>query len=151
MKCKSCTKQLPTKRIELGFIHCTECSTVDTYGTVGITYHKTGNTVQHVSKETAANINKAARRNTYGSNLGAIKGGGHKEFSGKLENSGASVAFVGSQQMFEHIGNEVMFKLDLLGLDKALDFIKRKYESTSLTSDQFIRLKKILEEMTLSK
>ncbi len=151
MKCKSCTKQLPTKRIELGFIHCTECSTVDTYGTVGITYHKTGNTVQHVSKETAANINKAARRNTYGSNLGAIKGGGHKEFSGKLENSGASIAFVGSQQMFEHIGNEAMFKLDLLGLDKALDFIKRKHESTSLTSDQFIRLKKILEEMTLSK
>jgi len=151
MKCKSCSRLIPTKRIELGFIHCTDCSTVDTYGTVGITYHKTGNTVQHVSKETAANINKAARRNTYGSNLGAIKGGGHKEFSGKLENSGASTAFVGSQQMFQRIGEEAMFKLDLLGLDKALDYIKRKYESTSLTFAQYEQLKEILSSFTLSK
>ena len=147
MKCKSCSRLIPTKRIELGFIHCTDCSTVDTYGTVGITYHKTGNTVQHVSKETAANINKAARRNTYGSNLGAIKGGGHKEFSGKLENSGASNAFIGSQQLFERIGEEAMFKLDLLGLDKALDYIKRKHESTSLTFAQYEQLKEILHNI----
>jgi ribosomal protein L37AE/L43A len=151
MKCKSCSRLIPTKRIELGFIHCTDCSTVDTYGTVGITYHKTGNTVQHVSKETAANINKAARRNTYGSNLGNIKGDGYKEFSGKLENSGASLAFVGSQQMFKRIGEEAMFKLDLLGLDKALDYIKRKYESTSLTFAQYEQLKNIISSFTLSK
>ena len=151
MKCKSCSRQLPQKRIELGYIHCTECSTVDTYGTVGITYHKTGNTVQHVSKETAANINKASRRNTYGSNLGSIKGYGHKEFSGKLENSGASIAFVGSQKLFERMGEEALFKLDLLGLDRALAFVKRKYESASLTYEQYKKLENILTSFTLSK
>jgi hypothetical protein len=150
MKCKLCTKQLPSKRIELGFIHCTECSTVDTYGTVGITYHKTGNTVQHVSKETAAKINKDSRRNTYGSNLGSIKSGGHKEFSRPI-NVGASTAFVGNDKMFERVGAEAMYKLDLLGLDKALDFIKRKLDSIAITNDQYSRLKKILEEMTLTK
>jgi len=150
MKCRSCTKQLPSKRIELGFTHCTECSTVDTYGTVGITYHKTGNTVQHVSKETAAKINKDSRRNTYGSNLGSIKSGGHKEFDRKIE-KGCSTAFVGNDKMFERVGEEAMFKLDLLGLDKSLDFIKRKWDSLAITSDQYFRLKKILEETTLLK
>lgn len=151
MKCKSCIAILPLKRVKLGYKYCVKCSTVDTYGTVGITYHKTGNTVQHVSKETAAKINKDARRNTYGSNLGSIKSGGFNEFSGKLDNSGASNAFVGSQEMFKRIGEEAMFKLDLLGLDKALDYIKRKYESTSLTSLQYNQLKEILKEMTIIK
>jgi hypothetical protein len=148
MKCKLCLQQIPIKRIELGYIHCIECSTIDTYGTVGITYHKTGNTLQHVDKETAAKINQASRRNTYGSNLGSIKSGGYNEFSGKLENSGASLAFVGSQQMFNRIGEDAIFKLDLLGLDKALDFIKRKYESTSLTYEQYFKLKEILKNWT---
>jgi hypothetical protein len=117
---------------------------------VGITYHKTGNTVQHVSKETAAKINKDSRRNTYGSNLGSIKSGGHKEFDRKIE-KGCSTAFVGNDKMFERVGEEAMFKLDLLGLDKSLDFIKRKWDSLAITSDQYFRLKKILEETTLLK
>lgn len=150
MKCKSCLRQIPIKRVELGYTHCTECSTIDAYGTVGITYHKTGNTLQHVDKETAAKINQASRRNTYGSNLGSIKSGGYNEFSGKLENSGASLAFIGSQQMYDKIGKEAMFKLDLLGLDKALDYIKRKYESTSLTREQYLKLENILKSFTLS-
>jgi hypothetical protein len=148
MKCKSCLKQIPKKRVDLGYTHCVECSTVDVYGTVGITYHKTGNTLQHVDKETAAKINQASRRNTYGSNLGSIKSGGYNEFSGKLENSGASLAFIGSKQMFDKIGEDAIFKLDLLGLDKALDFIKRKYESTSLTYEQYFKLKEILKNWT---
>lgn len=146
MKCKTCSKTLPSKRIELGFIHCVDCSTVDAYGTVGITYHKTGNTLQHVDKETAAKINKDSRRNTYGSNLGSIKSGGYKEFSGKI-NKGCSLAFVGNDKLYERIGEEAMFKLDLLGLDKALSFIHRKYESASLTYDQYLKLKKVLENI----
>ena len=42
--------KIPIKRVELGYTHCTECSTIDAYGTVGITYHKTGNTLQHVDR-----------------------------------------------------------------------------------------------------
>ena len=150
MKCKSCTKQLPIKRVELGFKHCTECSTESAYGTVDITYHKTGNTVQHIDKDTADKINKMSRRNTYGSSLGQIKSGGHKEFDGKIE-IGASTSFVGSKQMFEKVGKEMLFKLDLLGYDKALCYLKRKYESVSINDIQFLKLKKILEEMTLIK
>jgi hypothetical protein len=144
MNCKSCYNKLPQKRIELGFKHCVNCSTEDAYGTVDITYHKTGNTVQHVDKATAKNINKAARRNTYGSNLGQIGKGGHTEFARKI-NIGCSTSFIGSQKTFERIGEEAMLKLDLLGLDKALDFIKRKHESLSINTQQFNKLKQTLE------
>lgn len=144
MNCKNCNKKLPIQRVELGFKHCTDCSTIDAYGTVDITYHKTGNTVQHVDKATAKNINKAARRNTYGSNLGQIGKGGHTEFARKID-VGCSTAFIGSQQMFERIGNDAMLKLDLLGLDKALDFIKRKHESLSINTQQYNKLKQTLE------
>lgn len=148
MKCKSCSKQLPQKRIELGFNHCVGCSTVETYGTVDITYHKTGNTVQHVDKETARNINKKARRNTYGSNLGTIKSGGHEEFRRKIE-VGCSTAFIGSQETYNRVGEEAMFKLDLLGLDKALDYIKRKHDSLSINTQQYNKLKQILENSSI--
>lgn len=147
MNCKSCHKELPNKRIELGFAHCTDCSTIDAYGTVDITYHKTGNTVQHVDKDTARNINKRARRNTYGSNLGTIKSGGYDEFKRKIE-VGCSTSFVGSKEMFERVGNEAMFKLDLLGLDKALDYVKRKYESLSINQQQYNKLVVTLTEFS---
>jgi hypothetical protein len=144
MNCKNCYNKLPQKRIELGFIHCVNCSTEEVYGTVPLTFHKTGNSLQHTDKATAKNINKAARRNTYGSNLGQISKGGYTEFSNKI-NIGCSTSFIGSQQMFERVGKEAMFKLDLLGLDKALDFIKRKHESLSINTQQFNKLKQILE------
>jgi hypothetical protein len=144
MKCKSCTKTLPTKRIELGFKHCTDCSTVDTYGTVDITYHKTGNTVQHIDKETASKINKYSRRNTYGSSLGKIKSGGPKEFSGKIE-VGCSTATVGSQGMFDKVGNEMMFQYDLHGFDKALTYLERCHKNLSINQTQYIKLKQTLQ------
>ena len=143
MKCKHCYTILPKQRIELGYVECVECSTEDVYGTVGITYHKTGNTLQHVDKATATKINKASRRNTYGSNLGTIKSGGYEEFKRKID-IGCSTATVGSEAMFNRIGEEALFKLDLLGLDKALDFVERKFKSASLNFNQYEKLKKVL-------
>jgi hypothetical protein len=143
-KCIKCRVNLPNKRIELGYNECIECANTEVYGTVPLTFHKTGNSLQHTSKETAHKINKAARRNTYGSNLGQIGKGGHTEFARKI-NVGCSTSFIGSQKTFERIGEEAMLKLDLLGLDKALDFIKRKHESLSINTQQFNKLKQTLE------
>ena len=141
--CK-CGNDIPTKRIELGFNDCVECSTTETYGTVDITYHKTGNTVQHVDKATAKNINKAARRNTYGSNLGSIKPGGHEEFRRKID-IGCSTATIGSQGMFERVTSEVELKYDLLGKAKAIDYINRKVDSCTITVVQSQKLKRMLD------
>lgn len=144
MNCKSCSKTLPTKRIELGFKHCVDCSTIDTYGTVDITYHKTGNTVQHIDKVTAAKINKHSRRNTYGSNLGSIKSGGPKEFSGKIE-VGCSTASVGSQGMFDKVGTEMMFQFELHGIDKATTYLERCFKNMTINQTQYIKLKTVIK------
>lgn len=143
MNCKSCGNKLHVKRIELGFKHCTDCSTVDTYGTLDITYHKTGNTVQHVDKETASHINKISRRSGFGSSLGKIKSGGPKEFSGKIEH-GCSTAVVGSQAMFDKVGTEMMFQLDLHGFTKAFTYLERCFNNMTINQSQFIKLKSVL-------
>ena len=111
MKCKSCGCELPSKRSSLGFKQCVDCSTVERYGTVDIVYHKTGNTVQHVSAETAKQINKISSRRGFGSSLGRISAGSAgSEFTKKKYEYGASVATIGSPQMYERIGQEVMLE-----------------------------------------
>ena len=143
MKCKNCGLTIHVKRVELGFKHCTDCSTVDTYGTLDIVYHKTGNTVQHVDKETASHINKISRRSGFGSSLGKIKSGGPKEFSGKIE-VGCSTAQVGSQGMFDKVGTEMMFQYDLHGYDKAITYLERCFKNMSINQTQYIKLKTVL-------
>ena len=106
MNCKNCGCGLPTKRIELGFKQCVNCSTVETYGTVDIVYHKTGNTVQHVDKETANQINKLSRRPGFGSNLGRIGKGGVKEFSRKIE-IGCNNNTIGSDGLYQKVHDKV--------------------------------------------
>ena len=67
-KCK-CNNIIPQGRLALGYTSCVECSTTQPYGCVSITYHKTGNTIQLVSQETADAIFKSSRRKGYGTCL----------------------------------------------------------------------------------
>lgn len=143
MNCKKCGCGLPTKRVELGYKECVECSTVETYGTIDIVYHKTGNTVQHLDKETAKHINKIARRPGFGSSLGRIGKGGPKEFSSKIE-KGASTVFIGSEAAFERVGEEAMFKLDILGLDKALAYLDKCLENITINYQQYNKIKQAI-------
>jgi hypothetical protein len=143
MICKNCDNVLPRKRVELGFRHCVDCSTIETYGTIDIVYHKTGNTVEHVDKATADKVNKMSRRSGFGSSLGKIGKGGPKEFSGKIE-IGCSTAQVGSQGMFDKVGTEMMFQYDLHGYDKAITYLERCFKNMSINQTQYIKLKTVL-------
>ena len=144
MICKSCSKQIPTKRIELGYKHCVDCSTVETYGTIDIVYHKTGNTVEHVDKETANHVNKLARRSGFGSSLGKIKSGGGDEFSKKIE-IGCSTAKIGSPEMFKRTGEEMMFNYEVFGLEKAYECIEKAYNNVRITSGERAKLIRLIE------
>ena len=75
MKCKNCDKDIPQKRIELGFKKCVNCSDTEKYGVVDVVYHKTGNTVEIMDAKSAEAINKAAKRSGYGVMRGMTKGG----------------------------------------------------------------------------
>jgi len=65
MICK-CKNIIPDGRVELGYKTCVNCSTAEPYGCVGISNHKTGNTIQIMPKAMADNINRLSARKGYG-------------------------------------------------------------------------------------
>ena len=70
MKCKcNPERNIPQARVDLGYKTCVTCSTVEPYGCVSITYHKTGNTIQIMPKEQAKRIRKLTERRGYGTML----------------------------------------------------------------------------------
>ena len=69
MKCKKCTKNMPIGRFNLGYKVCTSCSTVEQVCCAPLINHKTGNTIQIVSKEQSIALIKAGRRKGYGTCL----------------------------------------------------------------------------------
>jgi len=144
MNCKKCGSSLPTKRIELGFKHCVDCSTVETYGTVDIVYHKTGNTVQHLDKETADQINKVARRPGFGSNLGRIGKGGVKEFSRKIE-IGCNNNTIGSEGLYQKVHDKVELLYDTFGYTKAANYISQSLQEYRINTQQAYKLKRMLD------
>ena len=68
MICK-CNNKIPKIRIDLGYRVCISCSTVEQYGCAAVTYHKTGNTIQIMSKSDASKIYKMTKRRGYGTML----------------------------------------------------------------------------------
>ena len=144
MNCKKCGSNLPTKRIELGYKDCVDCSTVDTYGTIDIVYHKTGNTVQHVDKETANQINKIARRPGFGSNLGRIGKGGVKEFSRKIE-IGCNNNTIGSDGLYQKVHDKVELLYDTFGYTKAANYIAQSLQDYRINTQQAYKLKRMLD------
>lgn len=65
----ACGTQIPDGRLALGYKTCVNCSTVQPYGCIPITNHKTGNTIQPVSKELSSAVAKSSRRRGYGTCL----------------------------------------------------------------------------------
>ena len=66
MKC-SCGVEIHSKRSELGYKKCLECSTEKKWGVIPITYHKTGNTIEIVKDPDLANtINAMSKRTGFG-------------------------------------------------------------------------------------
>lgn len=144
MNCKNCGSDLPIKRVELGFKQCIDCSTVETYGTIDIVYHKTGNTVQHVDKETAAKINKDSRRSGFGSSLGKIKSGGPSEFTRKIE-VGCNTNTIGSDGMYQKVQDKVELFYETFGYTKAASYIGQALDECKINMTQANKLKRMLD------
>ena len=70
LQCKCCESVIPQGRVDLGYKVCVNCSTTEQYGCVPLTYHKTGNSIQIMSRSDAARVAKMTRRRGYGTMLG---------------------------------------------------------------------------------
>jgi len=66
--CK-CGNEIHPVRIKYGYNNCVACSTVDRYGCAPIINHKTGNSIQILSRADAERIAKLTRRKGYGTML----------------------------------------------------------------------------------
>ena len=66
--CK-CGNEIHPVRIKYGYSNCVACSTVEKYGCAPIINHKTGNSIEILSRADAERIAKLTRRKGYGTML----------------------------------------------------------------------------------
>ena len=144
MKCISCNSELPNARISLGYKECTSCSTVDSYGCVDIVYHKTGNTVQIMSKAAAAEVNKHKRRG-----FGTMLKGGSKTstYNPKNVKYGCSTVIIGSQESYNRVGHECMNLLEFNGIDSVFSYIDKAVDRLEINKNQAFKLKRIFKSL----
>ncbi len=145
MNCIHCKKEIQEQRIIAlpNTKTCTECSTTEQVGCVDITYHKTGNTIQVMDKESAAKINKLAQRAGYGIMRG-LRGGSSSQSKTKLTGNTGSVMRMPTREDFENAGQKVMNILDVKGKDSAIKYINEALESRMISGSDSRQLKDIV-------
>ena len=145
MNCIHCKNQIQAQRIIAlpNTSTCTECSTTEQVGCVDITYHKTGNTIQVMDKESAAKINKLAQRSGYGIMRG-LRGGSSSQSKTKLTGSTGSLIRIPTREDFEKAGQKVMTILDIKGKDFAIKYINEALESRMISGSDSRQLKDIV-------
>ena len=147
MNCTKCKNRIPDQRLKIlpNTKVCTECSDVEAVAAVDIVYHKTGNTIQIMDKESADSINKAARRSGFGS-LRSMKGGsGGSESKVKLGSSGF-VPRKPTQEDFEKVGEEMMSLIDWESRDLIIKYLDLKLENRTISAVHYRKLRTILNQ-----
>jgi len=163
--CKKCGNKFPTKRKEMGYNVCTDCSTEQSWSCSALTYHKTGNTIEVIKDpETAYNINQMASRKNYGVASGVTgnyrkfknEDGPKKEpkridmtghiYSNKLASKGT---LNGKTQDFEKQGAMLLSILDSEGLESAKNWLKNEYTNLRLSQKDFVKLGLILKTIKI--
>ena len=151
MKCKGCNKDIPQKRLELGFKKCVNCSDIEKYGVVDVVYHKTGNTVKIMDAKSAEVINKAAKRSGYGVMRGMTKSGSKSTSSynpkGKLKTNCVSLSFVGNEVTFNKVGEKAMLFFETNGIESAFEVIEKAFKNTEINTNQRKKLRQVFENL----
>jgi len=145
LDCITCKNQIQAQRLKAlpNTKTCTECSTIEQVGCVDITYHKTGNTIQIMDKESAAKINKLAQRAGYGIMRG-LRGGSSSKSSTKIRTNMGQPIRIPTRDDFEKAGQNVMAILDLKGKDSAIKYIDEVLDSRMIGGSDSRQLKEIV-------
>jgi hypothetical protein len=142
MKCK-CKNIIPTARVALGYTTCVECSTVEKLGCIDTINHKTGNSIQVMSRSDADQASKLLKRAGY-STLRALSGKSTTKKRKILH--GCRLTNVGSQQLYEQVGKTYV---DYYDVDKnlAARYLQRaldNYEISQLQYNKILQLHKLI-------
>lgn len=147
MNCTNCGDSIRAERLRAlpDTKVCIKCSTEDAKGAVDIIYHKTGNTIQIMDKESADAINKAARRTGFGS-LRAMRGGSGGSI-GKVElGSRGTIPRQPTQSDFEKVGEQMMSFIDWKERDEIIKFLDDKFNTRAISGVHYRKLVSILDQ-----
>ena len=133
-----CNHNIPQARLDLGYKVCVNCSTEEKLGCIDTIHHKTGNTIQVMSREDADKASKLTRRSGFGV-LRSMTGGSTSQRKAKITH-GCSITTIGNDIMFEHIGKTYM---DYLEVDEniAKRFLDRALNNVEISQNQYNKIK----------
>jgi len=133
-----CNHNIPQKRLDLGYKVCVNCSTEEKLGCIDTINHKTGNTIQVMSREDADKASKLTKRSGFGV-LRSMTGGSTSQRKAKITH-GCSTTTIGNDIMFEHIGKTYM---DYLEVDEniAQRFLDRALNNVEISQNQYNKIK----------
>ena len=133
-----CNHNIPQARLNLGYTVCVECSTEEKLGCIDTINHKTGNTVQVMSREDADKASKLTKRAGFG--ILRSMSGGSSQRKAKYEYDGCSTTYVGNDVMFEQIGKTY---IDFLDVDKEIAerYLDRALNNLEISQLQYNMIK----------
>ena len=111
MKCKH---EIPKARLALGYTTCVACSTEEKLGCIDTINHKTGNSIQVMSRSDADQASKLLKRAGY-STLRALSGKSTTKARKIIK--GCRLTNIGSQQLYDKVGK---MYLNYYDVDKQL-------------------------------
>jgi len=135
-----CTHNIPKQRLALGYTTCIECSTEEKLGCIDTINHKTGNTIQVMSRKDADQASKLTKRAGFGTLRAITKGSSQRKT--KYQYDGCSTSQVGSQELYEHVGKTY---IDYLDVDKdiAERYLTRSLDNFEISQLQYNKIKQL--------
>ena len=132
-----CNHNIPQARLDLGYTVCVECSTEEKLGCIDTINHKTGNTVQVMSREDADKASKLTKRAGFGI-LRSMTGGSSQRKAKIIH--GCSTTQIGSQEMYERVGKTYM---DYLDVDEEIAerYLDRALNNVEISQLQYNKIK----------
>ena len=139
-----CNHNIPQARLDLGYTVCVNCSTEEKLGCIDTIHHKTGNTIQVMSREDADQASKLTKRAGFGI-LRSMSGGKSSQRKSKIIN-GCSTTYVGNDVMFEQVGKTYM---DYLEVDEeiAQRYLDRALNNADISENQYNKIKMLCNRL----
>jgi hypothetical protein len=148
MNCKNCHEPIHPDRL-IALPHtttCINCSDVQGVACVDIVYHKTGNTIQIMDKDSAKAINKASQRTGFGS-LKALKGGSGGDGLRNVTTGVYKMRIPPNFNEYEKVGEEVMKFVEFKEKEEAIELLNNALSKHRVTPTQHTQLMTIVNEL----
>jgi len=147
MNCTKCKEDIDIRRLKAlpKTKVCVNCSTAEAVSCVDVIYHKTGNTIQIMDKESADKINKLAKRSGFGIMAGMKGGSGGATKTTSLGN--VAVWRVPTAEDYQRALKRVGELIDLENREKCLKYAQQQYDSKLINSKHLFNLRTIIDTL----